>query len=415
MRTRSPFRFVGLVVLASVCALSPALSQDADPNAGANAADVSGFSGARAHAHVEHLVGLGPRTGGSEAIESARGYIRNDLEALGARVETLPFEMHNKDTDEVDYALVDLVATLTDGENGTFVLATSLDTAYTESFELPGANESASGAAILLEAARLLAADPLPYGVRLLFTDGDRLFEDAPFLASAQVAQVWEAQGELDDVRLFVWVDQLCDADLQVARDANSDRRTRGFFFDAAVAERAEDAFPRGAFESVAGGHTEFRARGLRPVAALADNRLGSGDPPGALWRTTEDDLAHCDAASLETAGRVLVAGLRGAAARMRRIDGIAQPPAPAPPPVEEVEAELEETVEDAEPELTAAEAPEDAEISDELSEAQIVEEVGSEETVLEEAGVVETEAAAPDAAPAGEPDEPTRETSVPE
>jgi hypothetical protein len=43
------------------------------------------FSGAKAFAHVQHLVELGPRPAGSEALEKSRVYILDQLKSFGGR------------------------------------------------------------------------------------------------------------------------------------------------------------------------------------------------------------------------------------------------------------------------------------------------------------------------------------------
>src|SRR5260370_2402376 len=49
------------------------------------------FSGDKALAHVQRLVGLGPRTPQSEAIEKSRAYIKQELNSSGWRVTEQPF------------------------------------------------------------------------------------------------------------------------------------------------------------------------------------------------------------------------------------------------------------------------------------------------------------------------------------
>ena len=53
------------------------------------------------------------------------------------------------------------------------VLAAPFDSRHFESFTHVGANNGASGAALLLEMARVLSVDPIPYTVWLAFLDGE--------------------------------------------------------------------------------------------------------------------------------------------------------------------------------------------------------------------------------------------------
>jgi hypothetical protein len=50
-----------------------------------------GFDGSRAFEHVRHLVELGPRPPGSDAIHRAQSYIIEQLNAYGCRVEEHDF------------------------------------------------------------------------------------------------------------------------------------------------------------------------------------------------------------------------------------------------------------------------------------------------------------------------------------
>src|SRR5438128_12303283 len=59
--------------------------------AGANGKPWLEFSGEKALAHVQALVDLGPRPAASVALEKARSYIRQNLEANGWRVDQQSF------------------------------------------------------------------------------------------------------------------------------------------------------------------------------------------------------------------------------------------------------------------------------------------------------------------------------------
>jgi len=50
-----------------------------------------GFDGSRAYAHVRHLVDLGPRPPGSDAIRQAQSYIIEQLKSYGCHVEEHDF------------------------------------------------------------------------------------------------------------------------------------------------------------------------------------------------------------------------------------------------------------------------------------------------------------------------------------
>ncbi len=318
-----------LAATASGCTLAPALPGSELEAELSNAAG-DGFQASRAFGHLRGLVDIGPRVMGTEGAAATRAYLRRHLAFLGLEPVEQSAELDLWDSDPVTLVNLSVVLPGSGGDEraGEFVLATPIDTAPAQTFELKGANEGASGVALLLEAARVLRNDPLPYPVRLLFLDGE-LFEDGKSFGSALA---WDdLAGRY--VRLLVYVHQLADADLGVHRDLFSHRVFRDTFFDAAARLGHGLAFPRSAlFDTVPGGHRFFFDRGLRQLVALSDIRYGGLDPPGDYWRTADDDLDHVSEQSLGVAGAVVLAGLRDVAAHLVRVDArVRRPPGPAP------------------------------------------------------------------------------------
>jgi hypothetical protein len=276
------------------------------------------FSGEAAFAHLEQLVALGPRVAGTPAAGEARSYVRATLEALGWTVHEESFHWTPK-PEVPERVLVNLWAELPGGRSGRIAVATPLDT---NPLAGVGANEGGSGAALLLELARVLAARPLPYSVRLLFLDGELLDVETPFLGSEHAFLTLEEAAVLDDLYALVYVHQVGDRDLEIRRDRSSDRVLRDPFFAAARRAGVAAAFPSDApFDDVQLGHDVFVAHRFPRVVALADLRYGGPDLPGPLWRTPEDDLSACAPESFEAVGRVVADGLRALAARQVVVD----------------------------------------------------------------------------------------------
>ena len=99
-----------------------------------------------------------------------------------------------------------------------------------------GVNDGASGAAVLLEIARVIGRKPLHYTLRLLFTDGDVDPDGTLSLRGSRAyAAGSKADGSLARTRLAVQVNRVCDTDLHIARDLLSHRQYRESFWDAAL------------------------------------------------------------------------------------------------------------------------------------------------------------------------------------
>jgi Zn-dependent M28 family amino/carboxypeptidase len=192
-----------------------------------------------------------------------------------------------------------------------------------------GLNDGASGAALLLEVARVLASRPLPYTTWLLFLDGEAAGSDGePGLNGSRVfAAQAKADGSLSRMRLALYTNRVCDADLRIARDLFSHRQYRDAFWDAALRLGFSDHFEQDAFQSPKAGHLAFRAAGFVQIIALQDTSFGGGDPPGAFANSEQDNLEHCAPESLEIVGRVILEGLDEISARLRKIDRFASSP----------------------------------------------------------------------------------------
>lgn len=343
---------LGLVLLVGWiggCESSPAPTPSASAPAAAPEApppSLDRFSAQRAWSDLEALEALGPRWAGSEAADRARTYLSNELGKVG-----LPSETIQTPLEAGDAGLRHLVATLPGASPDLVVLVAPFDSGRYADVSFVGTNDGASGAALLLELGRVLTTRALPYTVRLVFLEGEgATLDGARYAGSAGYAAHLEAAGELEPVRLLVAFNQVCDADLQIARDLQSHRMHREAFFRAARRLGFAAAFPHDlGFESVESSHSAFAARGMRPVVALVDTRFGGTEVPGFYAGTEDDTKLHCAPESLETVGVVALEGLTTIGRRLAKIDRFTQaplapldvapavtPPVPAPEPASE-------------------------------------------------------------------------------
>jgi hypothetical protein len=285
---------------------------------------LDGFSSDRAWAHVEALAAIGPRPAGSPQSAAARGYIQRELARNdGVTVEETATTVGSEGAEAL--ALTHVVATIHGASLDRFVLAASYDGEATQ--------DAGSGAALLLELARLLDEASLPYSVELLFVEGEGdVVADAaaPRVGAERLAEAMHEAGRLDGVRLLVAFHRVCDPDLEIARDLSSHRHHREAFFDAARALGHGDVFrPDRGFESVDAMHVAFArrgvrpvvGRGVRPVVAIVDTSRGASDLDGAAGS------AECVPESLDIVGTVTLAALDRIGRRLAKIDRFTEMP----------------------------------------------------------------------------------------
>lgn len=263
------------------------------------------FDAGRAFATLRAEVALGPRPAGSPANRRDAAFIARRLRAAGVQGVRVQRPWRN------------VVGRIPGSEPGAVVLGAHRDTKHIRGFI--GANDGASGVAVLLELARDLP-DPLPGpSVDLAFFDaeessgagnGARAFKRTGDRGSRQYVRYAAAGGRqgspaLRSIRAMVLFDMVGDCKLRIPREASSDGPLYELFRHAAG--------PRSPFQgnapAILDDQTPFEGAGI-PSLDLIDFDYGPGPSPGAYWHTTRDDLKHVCARSLGAVGRPSLAAI---------------------------------------------------------------------------------------------------------
>lgn len=271
------------------------------------------FDGARAFRDLEALVRIGPRPAGSNAAEQTRALIRGRLRQAGWLVEAQNFRVAPRKGKAV--AMTNLVARR-NAAKSPVLLITHYDTKNLGDQKFVGANDGASGVAVLLELARATAADRPPLPLALAFVDGEEAFGPSIDAAdglygSKALAERMAAEGELVKLRALILVDMVGDSDLNLALDFNSSAALRERFEAAATKLGIPPLIDTRQAMSVIDDHTPFQERGVSEILALIDFQYGARVSPGPRWHTSADDLDGVSAESLGRVGSVLVQMLR--------------------------------------------------------------------------------------------------------
>ena len=257
------------------------------------------FDARRAFADLEAQVRIGPRPAGSPAAERTARWIEHRLRAAGASKV------------EVQRPYANVVGTVEGSTSGVVVVGAHYDTKDA----IPGfvgANDGASGVAVLLELARALPR-PLPGpSAKLVAFDaeearGDRPFERDGSRGSRQFVDYAREGGghgspPLDGVRAMILFDMVGDCDLRIPLESYSDRDLYDAFAVAASDLTGSSAPFEGRTGPILDDHVPFRVVGV-PSVDLIDFDYGPGPAPGAWWHTPEDTLEHVCAASLDAVG----------------------------------------------------------------------------------------------------------------
>lgn len=268
-----------------------------------------GFDGARAFRDLRDQVAIGPRPAGSVASRQTRQLIRQRLRQAGWRVEEQRFQAHPPGRPSLE--LVNLLATRAGGRRERILLAAHYDTKALPGVRFVGANDGASGVAVLLELARQLATRERELTLTLIFFDGEEAFgpnisADDGLYGSRALAERMARDGTLGLVRAMILVDMVADADLNLTPDTRSSPLLRRLLREEAGRLGLEHVIDRRGIP-ILDDHSPFLERGLEHAIVLIDFQFGARRTPGPLWHTAGDDLAAVSAESLNTSGLLAV------------------------------------------------------------------------------------------------------------
>lgn len=254
------------------------------------------FDGQRALADVYTQVDFGPRTPGSAAHSQTVDWIRAELAAAG-------WQSVVQQAERMGHPIRNIVAFRDGSVMPAILLGAHYDSRLLADHDpdparrgepVPGANDGASGVAVLLELARSLPVDSPP--VWLAFFDA----EDNGGIAG------WDwilgsrafAEGMSFRPQVMVLVDMVGDADLAIRPEANSDPAlVSEIWAQAAELGYAEQfpALPRG---GILDDHIPFIEAGIPSVDLI--------DLDYPHWHTVADTPDKLSAASLQAVGDTL-------------------------------------------------------------------------------------------------------------
>jgi len=259
------------------------------------------FSGENALAHFQALVDLGPRPAPSAALEKARAYIRQNLQATGWSVAEQPF---TNQTPRGTVSFVNLIATRPNGHSNSgprFLVCSHYDTKTFDDIRFVGANDGGSSTGALLELARVLSLHPqLATGIELVFFDGEEAYDsftdrDGLYGSRYFANQLETSHGRANYRGGILW-DMIGDRDLTITLPLDSPSEIARGIFAAADALQVRNHFTYYSSD-VLDDHSPLNAIGISTID-LIDFEY----PP---WHTTGDTMDKLSAQSLQIVGSV--------------------------------------------------------------------------------------------------------------
>jgi len=253
------------------------------------------FDGQRAYADVQKQVTFGSRVPGSEGHAQVQAWMQSELDSAGWQVEIQTSEALGHPIENlVARRSADAPQIILGAHYDTRMIADNDPDPAQQTSIVPGANDGASGVAVLLELARALPDDTVP--VWLVFFDAEdngRIEGWDWILGSREFVKNNPVQP-----RAAIIVDMIGDADLNIYKERNSDPELTDEIWEVARSLGFESMFIPDYKHSMLDDHTPFLEAGI-PAVDIIDF-----DYP--YWHTIQDTPDKVSPESLQAVGETL-------------------------------------------------------------------------------------------------------------
>ena len=304
--------YVAAVLLASAAALGYAVWPEAHAGPRRLALRDIPFDGGQAYQYIKEMCRFGPRPSGSKAMLRQRDWLVEHFKAQGGDVALQAFRARDPRTGAA-VQMANVIARWHSDRARRVLLCAHYDTRpypdrdpQDSRGRFVGANDGASGVAVLMELAKRLGSLKGNLGVDVVLFDGEEyVFGDTGeyFLGSTHFARESVAKAPQQPYLAGVLLDMVGDAELQIYEERNSlswpDTRP--------VIEGLWSTARRlGVREFIARAGQEVRDDHLplHDIAGLPVCDVIDFDYP--YWHTQQDSPEHCSALSLAKVGWVL-------------------------------------------------------------------------------------------------------------
>jgi len=281
------------------------------------------LDGQRAFGYLRQMCDIGPRPSGSTGMQAQQELVQTHFESLGGKVTMQRFEAKNP-LGGPRVPMANVIVEWHPERKERILVCAHYDTRPLPDRDpdpvqrregvFIGANDGASGVAVLMELAHLMPELDGDIGVDFALFDGEELVyvdgRDPYFLGSTWFARQYVREPPEHKYRWGVLLDMVGDADLQIYQEQHSVtwRDTRPLvkqIWNTAARLGVDEFIPRARWV-VMDDHIPLRNIGKIPTCDIID---APQDYPA--WHTTMDTPQRCSPASLAKVGWVVYEWLK--------------------------------------------------------------------------------------------------------
>lgn len=279
---------------------------------GTPVASIPRFDGTRAFEYLVKQTGFGPRNPNSPGHRACRDYLASTLRLFADEVQLQPFTAQGYSE---ALALTNIIARFKPEASARILLCAHWDTRPRADNDtnrsrrdqpILGANDGASGVAVLLEIASLLKQHPPPIGVDIVFFDGEDYGLEGDLSKYFFGSRYFAANKPRDYTPRFgILLDMVGDRFLDLLKEQHSMRYAPDIV--ALVWDKARELgyaqFLDEVGEAVNDDHLALNEAGIKSINIIDFNYP---DPTHRFWHTHDDVPENCSPESLEAVGTVV-------------------------------------------------------------------------------------------------------------
>ena len=276
---------------------------------------VPNFDKGNAFRYLVEQCEFGPRNPDSNGYKQCLDYLQKTLSGFADTILLQPFVLDDL-VNEKSYDLTNIIARFKVGDPQQLLIGAHWDTRPwadedpdTEKRNDPiiGANDGASGVAVILELARILNASPPPIGITLVLFDGEDMGRSGTPKSYAQGSLAFAKDLPIEKPDEAIILDMIGDVELHIPIERYSYQQNRQLVKKLWGLAKVLNL---GAFESrivhtIYDDHVPLWAEAKIPAVDIIDFNYPNSNKN--YWHTTQDLPENCSAESLGQVGTLLV------------------------------------------------------------------------------------------------------------
>ncbi len=277
------------------------------------------FNSDNAFNYIEKQLSFGPRNPNSPAHQLALAYFETELKKFADKVTLQNFSYPGYNDETLN--LTNIIASFNPDAKNRIFLCAHWDSRPRADHDknpalvnkpIPGANDGASGVAILLELARILKEKKVQIGIDLILFDGEDYGTESDLQNYLLGSKYFAANLPKDYKPAFgILLDLVGDKEAKFYKETNSIMFAPDVvdIIWATAAELNATSFSNLEGEGIYDDHIPLNQAGLRTVNIIDSDLIGADSPDERrnYWHTQNDTIDNIGKETLKQVGEVLV------------------------------------------------------------------------------------------------------------